>query len=441
MEIEEALKDGRPVAVFPTPQRDGIRFWIERNKRVEEHTLKLENGRFKSLSPRFPSLDWFEREVYELYGLKPEGHPSLNPLRRHDRPYCFPLYQGLHEVPVGPVHAGIIEPGHFRFSVLGESIVHLEIRLGYQHRGLLGLLRGKPLSVALLLAERAGSEPVAHALAFARAVEKAGRLEVAEETERLRLALLEMERAFGHLGRLAGLFTDIGYAHAATEVGRIRALLQGEVDRLTGHRYGRGFIRVGGTADPRTPPREVGQILSRYRLELGRVLPRFLKNPSVLERMRYVGKVSEEEAQRYGFVGPTARASGISRDLRGDEPLYPGFTPVVRTGGDVLARAQVYMEESLEALKWAEEFLKTGLPGAVPPLEVKEGEAWSRLEGGRGETFYLVRLEDGALREAHLVDPSFKNWRALSLAVRGMGLPDFPLCNKSFDLSYAGCDL
>lgn len=441
MELEKALEDGRPVAVFATLNRDGIRFLIERNKRVEEYSLKPENGKLKKPLPRFPSLDWFEREVYELYGLKTRDHPSPNPLRQHDRPYHFPIYHGLHEVPVGPVHAGIIEPGHFRFSVLGETIVHLEIRLGYQHRGLLKLLRGKPLPVALLLAERAGSEPVAHALAFARAVEKAGDLEVAEETEDLRLGLLEMERAFGHLGHLAGLFTDIGYAHAATEIGRIRALLQGEMDRLTGHRYGRGFIRVGGVAEPRTPPREVAQALPHYRLELARVLPRFLKNPSVLDRMRYVGRVSEEEAKRYGFVGPTARASGVIRDLREDEPLYPGFTPVVRTGGDVLARAQVYMEEALEALKWAEAFLNAGLPATNPPPEVKEGEAWSRVEGGRGEVFYYVHLEDGVLREAYLVDPSFKNWQALSLAVRGMGLPDFPLCNKSFDLSYAGCDL
>lgn len=429
--------------------RGHIRFVVEDpNRQAVEYLLPVFagplGGRFRSLAREFPSLDWFEREIYELHGLEPEGHPALKPLRRHDRPYPFDRLEGMHEVPVGPVHAGIIEPGHFRFSVLGERIFHLEIRLGYQHRGLLGLFPGKKIGAGLLLAERVSSEPVAHALAFARAVEKALGLKTPEEAERLRLALLEMERAFGHLGHLAGLFTDIGYAHAATEVGRVRALLQGEIDRLTGHRYGRGFIRLGGTAKPRTPPKELAQALSPYRLELERLLPRFLKNPSVLDRMRYVGVVSEKAAHQYGFVGPTARASGVKRDLRQDEPFYPGFAPVVRAGGDVLARAQVYAEEALEALHWSEQFLKEG----KAPSQSAEGlrsdeskEAWSRVEAGRGEVFYHVRLRGDVLESVYLVDPSFKNWRALALAVRGMGLPDFPVCNKSFDLSYAGCDL
>jgi len=438
--LKAALREGRPVAVFYDEGR--VRFLVEdRERRVVEHVLWPQEGRFASLAKEFPSLEWFEREVFELHGLKPEGHPALKPLRRHDRPYPFDRLEGLHEVPVGPVHAGIIEPGHFRFSVLGERIFHLEIRLGYQHRGLLGLFPGKHPEAGLLLAERAGSEPVAHALAFARAVEGALGLEVPQEAERLRLALLELERAFGHLGHLAGLFTDIGYAHAATEVGRVRALLQGEVDRLTGHRYGRGFVRVGGVAEPRTPAAEVAGALAPYRLELGRLLPRFLKNPSVLDRMRYVGPVSEEEARRHGFVGPTARASGLARDLRQDEPLYPGFAPVVRAGGDVLARAQVYAEEALEALRLAEGFLREGAARPVDRPPEGDGEAWSRVEAGRGEVFYHVRLRGGVLKSVYLVDPSFKNWRALALAVRGMGLPDFPLCNKSFDLSYAGCDL
>ncbi|WP_352414541.1 NADH-quinone oxidoreductase subunit C, partial [Thermus sp.] len=248
--LKAALREGRPVAVFY--DRGQIRFVVEgQDRQMAEYALPVSagplGGRFRSLAREFPSLDWFERELFEL-GLEPEGHPALRPLRRHDRPYPFDRLEGMHEVPVGPVHAGIIEPGHFRFSVLGERIFHLEIRLAYQHRGLLGLFPGKQVGAGLLLAERVSSEPVAHALAFTRAVEKALGLEAPEEAERLRLALLEMERAFGHLGHLAGLFTDIGYAHAATEVGRVRALLQGEIDRLTGHRYGRGFIRLGGTA-------------------------------------------------------------------------------------------------------------------------------------------------------------------------------------------------
>jgi len=434
-EVREALRSGRPVALYP--YGDGVALVAE-----VEGTLRVYRygggGRFPSLAAEFPALDWFERALWER-GLEVDGHPDLKPLRRHDLPYTFRRFAELHEVPVGPVHAGIIEPGHFRFSVLGESIVHLEIRLGYQHRGLLTLLRRAGPERALLLVERAGSEPVAHALAFAEAWERALGRAAPPRAQALRRAALELERAFGHLGRLAGLFTDIGYAYGATQVGRIRALLQAGVDRLTGHRYGRNFVRVGGVGREGRADLEA---LASYRRELARLLPRLLRHPPVLDRMRYVGVVRRVEAETLGFVGPTARASGVARDLRQDDPLYPGFAPAVRQGGDVLARAQVYAEEAVAALDLALRFLK-GLPEGPLAWEPPpgEGEGMARVEAGRGEVFWFVRLLEGQVDVAEGVDPSFKNWRALELAVRGEGLPDFPLCNKSFDLSYAGNDL
>lgn len=433
--VREALREGRPVAFFPYD--DQVLLWVEHPRGLEAYPLG-QGRRFPSLASEFPALDWFERALWER-GFEPLGHPGLKPLRRHDLPYTFREFPHLHEVPVGPVHAGIIEPGHFRFSVLGERILNLEIRLGYQHRGLLRILPGKGPERALLLAERAGGEPVAHALAFAKAWERALGVEVPPRAEYLRRAALELERAFGHLGHLAGLFTDIGYAYGATQVGRVRALLQGEVDRLTGHRYGRNFIRVGGVW---REGRVDLDALSQYRQELSWLLPRLLKHPQVLDRMRYVGVVRQVEAWTLGFVGPTARASGVERDLRQDDPLYSPFAPVVRQGGDVLARAQVYAEEALQALEYAERFL-----GQLPegPLAVEpmpgDGEGMARVEAGRGEVFWFVRVEGGRVVQAEGVDPSFKNWRALELSVRGEGLPDFPLCNKSFDLSYAGSDL
>lgn len=325
--LKEALREGRPVAFF----RDGTRliYVLERARALEVHRLPA-GDRFPSLAREFPAMDWFERALWERHALVPEGHPSLKPLRRHDLPYTFRTFPELHEVPVGPVHAGIIEPGHFRFSVLGERILNLEIRLGYQHRGLLSLLPGKGPEEALLLVERAGSEPVAHALAFAEAWEAALGVEVPPRAQVLRRAALELERAFGHLGHLAGLFTDIGYAFGATQVGRVRALLQAEVDRLTGHRYGRNFLRVGGVWREGAVDLEA---LKSYQMELARMLPRLLKHPQVLDRMRYVGRVRQAEALAYGFVGPTARASGVARDLREEDPYYPGLRPVVRQGG------------------------------------------------------------------------------------------------------------
>ncbi|WP_027881507.1 NADH-quinone oxidoreductase subunit C [Meiothermus rufus] len=440
----EALSQGRLVAL--DYQAPTLRYFVERAEKGLE-VLELEaTTTFPSLARDFPALDWFERALWEAHGLHPEGHPALKPLRDHQKPYPFDPIEGLHEVPVGPVHAGIIEPGHFRFSVLGEQILHMEVRLGYQHRGLEAQMQGQGLAQALLLAERAGGESVAHALALAQAVEAAWGVAVPPRAQVLRRVVLELERIFGHLGHLAGLFTDIGYAYAATQVGKVRALLQGQLERLTGHRYGRNAIGPGGVYfDPdRGTQDELQDALHDLGREVGAHLQAALKHPMVLDRMRYVGPVSEAQARLLGLVGPAARASGIARDLRQEDPLYQPFSPVVRSGGDVLARAQVYSEEVRQSFAYLERFLAE-LPSG--PVWAKEAapppaaEGYSRVEAGRGEVFYWVRLEGARVARARLVDPSFKNWRALEIAVRGMGLPDFPLINKSFDLSYAGCDL
>lgn len=485
--LKQALGSGRLVALWydqppgarsllrPEGDRPHLRYLVEGSEAILSHSgvgafpvqeFRVEaQESFPSLAEEFPALDWFERELWEDHGLVPEGHPSLKPLRNHHSvysrqavpkgivrlPYPFDRVEGLHEVPVGPVHAGIIEPGHFRFSVLGERILHLEVRLGYQHRGVEQLFQGKSLEQALLLAERAGGEPVAHALAFCQAVEAALGVEVPPRAYRLRRVLLELERLFGHLGHLAGLFTDIGYAYAATQMGKVRALLQGQLERLTGHRYGRNALTVGGVGfdiDPETQV-EVRGALAKLAAEAETHLAAALKHPMVLDRLRYVGTLTQAQARWLGLVGPAARACGLGRDLRQDDALYQPFTPAVRSGGDVLARAQVYAEEVRQGFVYLDRFL-----GALPQGEVANGpttprvdpvpataEAYSRVEAGRGELFYWVRLRGNRVERVKIVDPSFKNWRALELAVRGMGLPDFPIINKSFDLSYAGCDL
>lgn len=446
--LKQALGSGRLVALwYDAPH---LHYLVEGAEGALPQEFRVEaQGSFPSLAEEFPALDWFERELWEDHGLVPEGHPALKPLRNHRLPYPFDRVEGLHEVPVGPVHAGIIEPGHFRFSVLGERIIHLELRLGYQHRGVERLFQGASLERALLLAERAGGESVAHALAFCQAVEAASGVEVPPRARQLRRVLLELERLFGHLGHLAGLFTDIGYAYAATQVGKVRALLQGQLERLTGHRYGRNALTVGGVGfdlDPKTQL-EVRGALSKLAAEAEAHLFAALKHPMVLDRLRYVGPVTQAQARLLGLVGPAARACGLGRDLRQDDELYQPFTPVMRTGGDVLARAQVYVEEVRQGFVYLDRFLTelpTGVVSAGGAWPLQEGElrkAFSRVEAGRGELFYWVRLRGRQVEQVKIVDPSFKNWRALELAVRGMGLPDFPLINKSFDLSYAGCDL
>lgn len=453
--LKEALVSGRPVALWydappgarsllrPEGDRPHLRYLVEGSEAILSHSgvgafpvqeFRVEaQGSFPSLAEEFPALDWFERELWEDHGLVPEGHPSLKPLRNHHLvysrqavpkgivrlPYPFDRVEGLHEVPVGPVHAGIIEPGHFRFSVLGERILHLEVRLGYQHRGVEQLFQGKSLEQALLLAERAGGEPVAHALAFCQAVEAALGIEVPPRAYRLRRVLLELERLFGHLGHLAGLFTDIGYAYAATQVGKVRALLQGQLERLTGHRYGRNALTVGGVGfdiDPETQV-EVRGALAKLAAEAETHLAAALKHPMVLDRLRYVGTLTQAQARWLGLVGPAARACGLGRDLRQDDALYQPFTPVVRSGGDVLARAQVYAEEVQQGFVYLDRFLGELPAGAVRVngAWLKEGElreAHSRVEAGRGELFYWVRLRGNRVERVKIVDPSFKNWRA-----------------------------
>lgn len=442
MKLSQALPQGRPVAVWH--DQENIRYLLDIDTAVREFSLPA--SAWQSYAAEYPSLDWFERAIWESSGVVPGGHPNLRPVRRFDRPYTFASWPDpqVHEVAVGPVHAGIIEPGHFRFSVLGEKILNLEIRLGYQHRGLEALLVGKTPDQAVLLAERAGSEPVAHALAFCQAIEKIARVEIPPRAQVLRLVYLELERIFQHLGHLVGLFSDIGYSWAQTQTGKVRALMQGLLERLCGHRYGRNTLRVGGLwVEPdQGTVYSVREALVPLAAEAAEVLIYALDNPMLLDRMRYIGQVPEATARALGMVGPAARASGIPQDLRQGQPYYAAFNPVVKGGGDVLARAQVYTEETAQSFKLVDEWLETLPEGYVyNSAPLKEGEAWSRLEAPRGEVFYWLRLHGGQVQSCRIVDPSFKNWRGLEVAVQGQGLPDFPLCNKSFDLSYAGSDL
>lgn len=439
--LKRALRAGRPVAVWHDPPQ--LRYLVEGPSGVAEHRIDTD-GTFACLAREFPALEWFERELAEGGSLTRVGCAAPKPLRDHAAPYPFATFDGLHEVPVGPVHAGVIEPGHFHFSVLGERIVNLEIRLGYQHRGVSALFAGASLERARLLSERVGSEPVAHALCYARAVEHIAGAEVPPHAKLLRPVLLELERIFQHLGHLAGLFADVGYGFAATQTGTVRANVQGQIERLTGHRYARNAILVGGVASRVEPDTALAAraALAELASDTTRLIAPALRHPMVLDRLRYLGTVSEGQAHMLGLVGPTARASGIERDLRTHEAPYRPFTPVTRKGGDVLARAQQYLREAQHSFGYLDRFLAE-LPEGPPsiPTPVPDGEAWARVESARGELFYWLRVEDDRVRNVRIVSPSFKNWRALEFAVRGAGLPDFPVCNKSFDLSYADADL
>jgi Ni,Fe-hydrogenase III large subunit/Ni,Fe-hydrogenase III component G len=426
-------------------------------------------GAYPSLTPDCPSAHAFERELAEQCGLVPEGHPELKPLRRHppdhlppgrsalvhDREaYVFDRVAGdqVHEVAVGPVHAGIIEPGHFRFQVHGEEVLLLEIMLGYQHRGIEGLLESQPPGRAVLVAESiAGDTVIGHAEAFCGALEALGRCQKGVHAQSVRGIALEIERLANHLGDLGALAGDVAYAPGAAYFGRMRGDCLNLLLELSGNRFGRGLVRPGGVGFDLTPEMAATfearlESLSR---DLEQVGDLFFDNESVRARLEGVGAVPAADVAAFGFVGPTARAAGVARDVRHDHP-YGVFRftqiPVATTwAGDVAARALVRRLEARRSLQFVREQigrLPAGQPrqplGALQPNEL----VVAMTEGWRGEIVHAVLTDPaGRVRRYKVKDPSFHNWPALRLAMQGNQISDFPICNKSFNLSYAGHDL
>ena len=429
----------------------------------------LVTERYPALTPVCPQAHGFEREIAEQCDVTPEGHPSLKPLRRHppdhlpagrraptrDREaYPFSRVQGeeVHEVAVGPVHAGIIEPGHFRFQAHGEQVLLLEIMLGYQHRGVERLLETTDRDRAVLVAESiAGDTVIGHAGAWCGAVEALARSRKTPRGQTVRGIALELERLANHLGDLGAMAGDVAFQPAAAYLGRLRGEFLNLLMLLSGNRYGRGLVRPGGAAFDITPAMagEMRDRLQRVAAELAPVLTLLFESPSVQARLEGVGAVPREACVEHGFVGPVARACEVPRDVRHDHPWgifrFAHIPVATAWAGDVLARALVRRVEIQRSLAFLLEQL-AGLPkgparvtcGPLRPDEL----AVAMVEGWRGEIAHVVITDAaGGIRRHKVTDPSFHNWTALALAMPGNEISDFPLCNKSFNLSYAGHDL
>jgi Ni,Fe-hydrogenase III large subunit len=429
---------------------------------------------YPSLTPDLPQAQAFEREIFEDHGIRPAGHPWLKPLRRHRFPEAAaggvrdaetPAYEffrvegpGIHEVAVGPVHAGVIEPGHFRFQCRGETVLHLEIRLGYQHRGAEALLLRSAPERRLVIAESiAGDTAVGHALAHCLALEALGGTPAPPAAGPLRSLALEIERLANHAGDLGALCNDVGYLPGASWFGRLRGDFLNLLLELSGNRFGRGLLRPGGVRRGPDAPmrRSIAARLKAAGRDLERVAELTFASPSVGSRFERCGVVSRADAEVLGLVGPAARASGCDLDVRRDHPfpacaVEPAATVVV-SGGDVMARAEVRRREAGQSIALALRLLD-GLPEgplAMPgwPPAPASGSAPGMLavalvEGWRGEILHLLATDArGEPAVCKIVDPSFHNWPALAWAMRGGAISDFPLCNKSFNLSYAGHDL
>ncbi len=430
-------------------------------------------ARYPSLTPACPAANWFEREIAEQWGVVPEGHPWLKPIRFHGS-YCpgrdawsraknaailpsvtdfFQVEgQDIHEVAVGPIHAGVIEPGHFRFQCFGENVSHLEVSLGYQHRGVeRAMLRG-PHKRSIHYAETlAGDTSIGHASAYCQAVEALAGREPSARAQALASACLELERLANHTGDLGALAMDAGFLPTSSFCGRLRGDFLNATAAICGSRLGRGMRRPGGVMFDldSARARTLAERLKAALADVNGATRLAWHSLSVQARFEDIGKVSQRVARELGLVGVAGRASGLDLDARRDFPsgIYRHMQIPVSTGvtGDVFARAIVRWLEIQRSGEFVVELLEhlpagpTRAPvGSLAPNSL----VVTLVEGWRGEICHVAMTDSAGKFDMYkIVDPSFHNWIGLMMALRNQQISDFPLCNKSFNLSYSGHDL
>ena len=436
------------------------------------------NPRIVSIARDIYSSSLFEREIAEMFGIEFPGNPDLRRLRLHDEVWpegAYPLRrdfrlpaagmgtggayrfkevegEGIFDVPVGPVHAGIIGHGHFRFNVAGEPIINLQARLGFTHRGVEKLFEERSPEDAVALAERvAGDSAFAHGAAFCGAAEKLRGLMVPERARVIRAVFLELERMYNHIADAGGIATDVGFGYPAALASVIKEALLALNRRLTGSRYLRGVNAVGGVrADlDEAGGRDILASLDAVEKDFRALKGMLFSNISFMDRVDRTGILHRNTAVDLGIVGPAARASGIHLDMRETFAGVYGrvkFKVVTREEWDVLARLNVRVEEFEESARMVREFLAVMPRGEILASDAGvargAGCGLGCVEGWRGPVLYWVALGGtGAIERCKVTDPSFHNWPGLTYAVLGNIIPDFPLCNKSFNLSYSGNDL
>ncbi len=411
------------------------------------------------------NFEKFEREICENFGINYTDHPWLKPVRyAHNRadqsktianyPFFSIESDELHEVGVGPIHAGIIEPGHFRFICNGEQILHLEIQLGYQHRGIeQQFLEKKKLLQRSTIAESiAGDTVVGHTTAFSQVWESICGIQVSHDIEFSRTLALELERMAVHTGDLSAVCTDIAYQLGSSVFGRLRTPIINFMQEWCGNRLSKGLIRPGRNPFPFSPElaNRLTGVLDIYEPHFLEMNVQLFQLPSALSRFERTGVVSYDDVLSVGTVGMAARMSGLNRDIRSSHPfgLYPEIAhePIIKHHGDVYSRVQIRKAEVKQSMQYIRNLIQN-----VP--EVSENEAsfespkpnsftLSLVEGWRGEICHCTITDSqGELILYKVKDPSFHNWLALALAVRNNEISDFPICNKSFNLSYSGHDL
>jgi len=421
----------------------------------QDHVLRspVPSGAIDTLVDLFAAAGWDEREAHDSHGLRFDGHEPLRPLLEHPvepDAWTVPVHgHDAYQVAVGPIHAGVIESGHFRFTVVGERILHLDLRMFYKHRGLQLAAEGRPLADGLAYAQRACAAcAVTNTVAYAQACESALGLAPDRNLRRARTLLLELERLYNHLNDISAICAGVGFAPGSMAFAALKERAQRLNRRLAGHRFLFGSVTLAasalqiGEAEARAAREEL-RALDNEQRALWREL-RFAA--SVQDRLGGVGQLARDDAMRLGAVGPAARASGVRQDTRSESPRlsYGGFAPAApeRAAGDVAARLDVRGLELAQSFVLLEELLTGSLQrGGVKQLDVRASEVGvSRVESPRGETLCVVQTDGSTIGRFHLRTGSYANWPALAQAARENLLPDFPLINKSFELCYACAD-
>jgi len=438
---------------------------------VAEH-----EGAFPSLAAGIPAVNWQEREVQDWFGLVADGHPNPRRVALHDNwPEVHPmrkdfaidtvlgpfegerhvyrptLGEGVFQIPVGPIHAGIIEPGHFSFAVAGEPILYLQLRMFYVHKGTEKRFEQLPANHAVYLAESiSGDSSFSHGTAFCQAVERASDVEIPESARQMRTILLELERIYNHVADIGAIATDVGFVIANAHASRLREMVLALNENLTGSRLLRGVICPGGMRRDWQPDeiRNCVAALKVFEREFEELMGIIETSDSTRDRLERTGTLRPEKALDLGIVGVAGRASGVDRDVRRDHP-YAAYASVpvkvpVYQEGDVLRRMQVRVDEVRESLRVigvvASNMRAEHARVAMPPLPPGRC-ALGAVEGWRGEILHWIRTGEGnRLDRCKIKDPSLNNWPALVEAVEGNIVPDFPVINKSFNLSYSGTD-
>lgn len=434
---------------------------------------------FPSVTPELPAADWYEREVFDLLGLKPVGHPNPAPLVLHNdwSEAAYPLRkdfplkrqvargksnnprtplmvyrgEGVNQIPVGPIHAGIIEPGHFRFGVVGDMILHLDAQLFYKHRGLEKRSEGMPLKQALFLAERiCGACALSHAVSFAQAVERIAQTTVPPRAVALRTLFLELERLYNHVGDVGNVCAGVGFHFGNSYGTRLKEELMQLNERLAGHRFLRGVIALGGVRFDLNEDdlADLKRTLASIEEEFRQLVDTLLDHAITVERMQTTGCMSLDIADDMEVVGPAARAAGRSIDIRRSHPylLYDRlkFDMPIHREGDVLARIKVRIDEAFQSFalvrQLTEQLPDGGISAEVGDIPAYEWDlGW--VESPRGETVHwLMTGPDQRVYRYRVRSAAYSNWPAVPFAVKGNIVPDFPLINKSFQLCYACCD-